>query len=316
MSLPSLTPLSTITTAATSLSNAVGSASALGNLLLATPNPSQTQGYQPQNPPNADGTPSTNQPPPAFLFNYEGEQTVILDSDITDHFIEDNTAIQDQIALRPVMITTQGFVSELNNVVPTLLQPLQLIANTLTPVGAYVPGLSVTAIEAYNQAFQLYQVTQNAINAGVSAWSSISGGQGTTVISGQESAFSPINRLPNQNKQQTAFQLFYGYWINRTLFTVQTPWAIFQNMAIKTLRPVQSADTNTFTTFECTFKQIRTASSSTPTQSLVSQGRLSSQCSDITNQGTSTPASSISLGSGLSGPTSASFSGSFPTAVA
>jgi hypothetical protein len=313
MSLPSL---SSSTTAATTLSNATTSASALGNLILATPNPSQTQGYQPQNPPNGDGTPSTTQPPPAFLFNYEGEQSVVLDSDITDHYIEDNTAIQDQIALKPVTITTQGFVSELNNVVPAILQPLQLIANTLTTVGAYAPGLSVTAVEDYNEAFQLYQVAQNAKTAGVSAWSSVTGGQGTTVINGQESAFSPLNRLSNQNKQQTAFQLFYGYWINRTLFTVQTPWAIFQNMAIKTLRPVQSADSNTYTTFECTFKQIRTASSSTPSQSLVSQGRLSMQASDITNQGTSTPTNSLSIGSGLSGPTSASFPGSFPTATA
>lgn len=316
MSLPSLSSLSPVTTAASSLSNATTSATALGNLILATPNPSNTQGYQPQNPPNSDGTPSTAQQPPGFLFDYEGEQTIVLDSDITDHYIEDNTAIQDNIALKPVTITTQGFISELNDVVPAFLKPVQLIANTLTTVGAYAPGLSVTAIEAYNEAFQLYQVAQNAINAGVSAWSSVAGGQGTTVISGQESAFSPINRLPNQNKQQTAFQLFYGYWLSRTLFTVQTPWAIFQNMAIKTLRPVQSEETNSYTTFECTFKQIRTASSSTPSQSLVSQGRLSSQCSDLTNQGTSTPASGLSLGSGLSGSTSASFPDSFPTAVA
>lgn len=297
--------------AAASLSTATTTATTLSNLILVTP--SKTLGYQPQNPPNADGTPSTMQPPPAFLFNFEGEQTVTLDSDISDNFIEDNTAIQDQISLKPVVITTQGFISELNNVTPTVLQPLKSIANSLTTIGAYAPGISVTAQLAYNESFQLYQVGVNAFNSAVSAWSSVSGGQSQTVITGEEDAFFPIALQPNQNKQQTAFQMFYGYWVRRTLFTIQTPWAVFQNMAIKTIRPTQGEDTVTFTNFECTFKQIRTAQTSlTAPQSSVSQGQLSSQSSDLTNQGTSTPPSSISLDSGLSGPTSASFPGAFP----
>lgn len=312
--IPALSNAATLPAAAAStLSIATTAATALSNLILVTP--SQTKGYQPQNPPNADGTDSTAQQPPSFLFNYEGEQTVVIESDITDHYIEDNTAIQDQIALRPVLITTHGFISELNNVTPTILQPLATVLNQLTPIGAYAPGLSVTAEEAYNEAFQLYQIATNAINSAVSAWSSVTGGpSGETVISGMEDSFFPITLQPNQNKQQTAFQLFYGYWINRTLFTIQTPWAIFQNMAIKSLRAIQGEDTITITDFECTFKQIRTVQDTgAPDQSLVSQGRLSQQCSDITNQGTSTPSSSISLDQGLSGPTSAGFSGSFPT---
>lgn len=285
--MPNLSGLSNITTTATSLSN----------LILVTPG--QTLGYQPQNPPNPDGTPSDAQNPPAFLFDYEGEQSATLDSDITDHFVEDNTAIQDQISLKPVLIATHGFVGELNDVVPSFLAPVKAIADKLTTISAYAPGISTTALIAYDNAFQLYQVGQNAVNAAVSAWSSVTSGQGTSVISGN--AFFPIAFEPNQNKQQTAFQLFYGYWTSRTLFTIQSPWAIFQNMAIKTLRAIQDSETRVITDFEIIFKQIRTAQTSLELpQSAISQNRLSQQSANLTNQGVSTPKTSISLASGIS----------------
>lgn len=286
------------------LSNAVTAATGLSNLILVTP--AQTVGYQPQNAPNPDGTPSTSQQPPSFLFDYEGEQTTTLDSDITDHYVEDNTAIQDQIALKPVLVTTHGFIGELNDVAPAFLAPVKAIADKLTVVSAYSPQASETAILAYDNAFQLYQVGQNAVNAAVSAWTSLTSGQGTSVITGN--AFFPIALEANQTKQQTAFQLFYGYWTSRTLFTIQTPWAIFQNMAIKTLRSIQDAETRMITDFEISFKQIRTASTAlTPPQSAVSQGRLSAQSSLLTNQGVSTPPASISLVQGLT----SNFAGAF-----
>lgn len=293
-------------TATATLAPITTTATALGNLVLVTP--SQTQGYQPQNAPTTSSNYSPAQQPPTFVFDFEGEQSVAFSSDITDHYIENNSAIQDQISLKPVVITTQGFVSELNDVVPPILQPLQTIVQKLSTVGAYVPSLSLTAQIAYNEAFFLYQTAIGALNSGISAWSSITGGaQGTTVISG-----SSLQALPSQNKQQTAFQLFYGYWVQRTLFTVQTPYAIFQNMAILSLRAVQDETTQSFSTFECSFKQIRTVQSAvTPPQSAVSQGRLSSQSAASSSLGTINPPDSTSLSSGISG---SSFSSSLAVA--
>lgn len=283
------------------LSNVTTSATNLGNLALVIPN--QVTGYQPQNPLNADGTPSKLIQPPSFLFDYEGEQTAELTSDITDHYVEDNTAVQDQIALQPVRITTKGFVSELNNVLPASLQFLKNITSGLSVVQTYAPAISVSAQLAYNQAFQAYQIATNLANSAVSAWSSITnvtspaltGNEGFQPISpfGLGNRFFPINGA--QSKQQVAFQLFYGYWIHRILFTVQTPWAIFKNMAIEKIRPIQTEDTITFSTFECTFKQIRTAQSAVLSQSAISDGRLVNQSSSLTNQGISTPPSDVSL---------------------
>lgn len=297
MSLPTLTNAATLpTAAAATLSTATTAIGALGGLILAV-TPSQTKGYQPQNPPYPDGSQDIGQQPPSFLFNYEGEQTATLESEITDEWVEDNTAIQDQIALKPVIITTHGFISELNNIAPPLLQGLQSIANALTSIEAYAPGLSVTANEAYNEAFQLYQVAINAATTAISAVASIVGIGGETVITGN----SPINVLPLQTKQAAAFQLFYGYWLSRTLFTVQTPWAVFQNMAIMRLRTIQGEDSLTYTDFEVTFKQMRFSYTLTSSSAgtLISQNRLSQQSAGINNQGVSTPSSSISLSQGL-----------------
>jgi hypothetical protein len=288
---PNLSALSPITTAATALSN----------LILVSPQ--STIGYQPQNQAAANG--QTTQPPPAILFHYEGEQVVALESDITDHFIEDNTTIQDQWALKPETITTHGFIGELNNVPPSALAAVKAIADKLTIISAYTPVLSATALLAYNEAFQLYQVGLNAVNSAVAAWSSLSGAGGESVINGQG-----IILQPNQTKQQIAFQQFYGYWRTRTLFTVQTPWAVFQNMAIKSLRAIQDAETRMITDFEVTFKMIRTAATVTTSGiSLTYQGRAAAQVASLTDLGTSTPVSSISLSQGLTSSYPNSFAG-------
>lgn len=278
MAIPSLTALAPITTAATGLAN------------LVLVSPQSVIGYQPQNP----NDPNSTARPPALLFHYEGEQTVSLESDITDHFIEDNTAIQDQVALRPETVTTHGFIGELNNIAPPALAVLQKAAQKLTTIGAYTPTLTASALIAYNEAFLLYQVAANAANSLVSAWDTVNGTGGESVINS-----AGISVQSNQNRQQVAFQQFYGYWRSRTLFTVQTPWAVFQNMAIKSLRAIQDAETRVITDFEVTFKMIRTASTANSVPA-GQQGRAVAQASGLVDLGTSTPVSSISLTQGLS----------------
>jgi hypothetical protein len=283
-----LSALAPITTAATALSN------------LVLVSPQKTIGYQPQN--AAD---QTGQQPPPLLFHYEGEQSVMIQSDITDHFVEDNTSIQDQIALKPVEINTDGFIGELNDIPPKSLQLLQTLANKLTVVDAYTPVLSATALIAYTEALLLYQTTANAVNSAVSAWSSLSGQDGENVIgsNGLGQAFDATTGkvANNQTKQQVAYQQFYGYWNNRTLFTVQTPWAVFQNMAIKSVQAIQDAETRVISNFKVSFKMIRFANTqSTNGITAILQGRAAAQASGLVDLGTTTPSPSISVADALS----------------
>ena len=80
--------IAAVASGATAFSNF---AAGITNLLMVTPQ--NTTGYQP-NP----VSPTTGQPlatPPSLLFHYEGENTATLESDITDHVVEDNTAVQE-----------------------------------------------------------------------------------------------------------------------------------------------------------------------------------------------------------------------------
>lgn len=279
------------------LAGATTTATSLSNLILVSPQ--KTVGYQPQNKPS--WARDTAVPPPALVFNYEGENTAALQSDITDHFIENNTVIQDQIALRPVIITTHGFIGELNDIAPSALQPLKTLAAKLVTIGAYTPQLSATALLAYNEAQFLYTVAAGAVNSAVSTWATINGQGGQNVING-----SGITKQTNQTKQQIYFQQFYGYWSNRTLFTVQTPWAVFQDMAIQNLRAVQDADTLVITDFEITFKQMRFAATQVVASQLYSpadsQGRATTQGAGEVDRGTSTPKEApISFSSAVGG---------------
>lgn len=271
------------------LSSTSSNAAGLSGLILATPK--ATVGYQPQNAPSFKK--DTNVQRPSLVFNYEGENVSTLKSDITDHYVEDNTAIQDQVALKPVIVKTEGFVGELNNIPPAALRALKEVADKLTPIPGLAPSLSETAELQYAKAFQTYQIAKNLANAAVGAWSSINGlvnGGGVENVINGSTEFLPPN--PNQTQQQVYYSQFYGYWKTRTLFTVQTPWAVFQDMIIDELISTQDAETRTLSTFKVTFKQMRFASTLAQTIALYDntsfQGRLLSQGSSQVDLGIST----------------------------
>lgn len=260
-----------------SISTSVTSINALSNLILVSPQ--ATVGYQPQNFPTQNGNTTQKQPSP-ILFHYEGTNTVEMSCDITDHFIEDNSAIQDQIAIKPTIITVQGFIGELNDVAPIASPFLKAAQDKLLTIAAYQPDLTATAIIAYDQAFAAYQLATNIAQSAVQSASSIAqigGDLGAEAVIDGNGIFNPNNptqsltsngtafgraiNLANQTKQQIVFQQWAGYIFNRTLFTVQTPWAIYEDMAIQSMKAIQDDTTNTITDFEMTFKQMRFASS-------------------------------------------------------
>jgi hypothetical protein len=285
-----------------SLSSAQSTIGTLSGILAVSPQ--QTTGYQP-NPISAAGTAITPLPP-TILFHYEGEQTTTFESDITDNYVEDNTAIQDQISLKPILVTTHGFIGELNNVPPAALAPyLNQVASKLTLLSAYAPSLTATALLAYNTAFQAYQTGTSAVASATSAWATLNSQNGENVIGGtglQSGSFNAASgKISNsQNLQQTIFQQFYGYYSQRTLFTVQTPWAVFQNMAILSLKAIQDETTNVVTDFQVTFKMIRFAQTAYALGAQA-QGRAFLSSQPATNLGTlSSVPSTNTFGSALS----------------
>ena len=276
-------------------------AATLAGLALCIPlsdDPSSTKGYTPvplAGDPNFFTSFFLSTPSP-LLFHYEGENTGTFESDITDHYVEDNTTVVDQIGLRPEVITVSGFIGELNDILPLPLQILQTMANTLLLVDSYTPELSVTALTKLNQATLLYESAASIANSAISAWGSLIG-SGEQV--GQATGTFTVGASASQNQQQQMFQQFYGYWTQRTLFNIQTPWAIFTNMAIKTLRAIQDAETRMITNFEVTFKKIRTASTQITSLSAIASARAATQSAAESSNGATSGIPGTSLGSSI-----------------
>ena len=268
----------------TALSDVTQVAKTIANVILVTP--LVDQGIQPLAITASPDSPAGSQDLTPILFDFQGEQSVDLTSDITDHYTEDNTALQDQIALRPEVIRTLGYISELNDLTPPSLRALETAALKLTVLTAYTPELTLAAIRAYNASVTAYAVAKLGVTAAVSKW----GGSST-----------------QQNKQQAAYLRFMGYWRERRLFKVQTPWCIFPFCAIQSVRAVQSEETRMISTFEVTFKVIRFAKTVQSGFIDFGQGRFNNQAAPLLNNGNSTPAESIALADQLT----ASFPRSF-----
>lgn len=263
----------------------------LSNLALVTP--LLTPSYGPiSSDPNSFGTVLG----PSLAFDYEGENVVVLNSEITDHFLESNSTVSDNIALKPERITVHGFKGEVANNLPSFLPPLTQVMSILGAIGEFAPGFSKSATNVIAEATQAYQAAQNAVNGAVSAWNSITGGQSETVVSSS----GIVSLGANQTKQQLIFSQFYGYWSSQiagnppTLFTVQTPWAIFTPCAIEEMRWVQDEKTQTVTDVFITFKMIRFVSTGT-VQSQQVAGRAVSQYAPSIQNGSASLVSSPGL---------------------
>lgn len=270
-----LSALSSVTTAAKSIAN----------VILVTPQADVGLVPLPATA-SADQQNGTTQDLAPIIFDFQGEQSVDLASDITDNYTEDNQTLQDQIALRPEIIRTNGYIADLNDIVPAALKPLQTAALKLTTLTAYTPNLTLAALIALNEATTAYNVGKLAVSAATSKWGS---------------------SATQQNKQQAAYLRFMGYWRERRLFKVQTPWAIFPFCAIQNVRAVQSEETRTISTFEVTFKAIRFARTVQSGFVDFGQGRFNNQAAPLLDNGNSTPASGTALADQLTG----SFPGSF-----
>jgi len=275
------------------LAQASSGLSAISSLIKVTPNsnagisnqtgPIQNlSGLSGANVPNGTGLPQLlNFAPAAILFNYEGENVSELESDITTHYTEANSPINDNIALKPEIIRTSGFIGELNDIIPGAQSIVQLVESKLSSLGSYIPGFSTSALIVINEAILAYE-TANSLVQSIQNAPFVSPTK--TVINGAVFA--------NQTQQQIYYAKFYQYWLAKTLFTVQTPWAIFNNMVIKNLRAVQSADTQMVTDFEVTFQRFYVSYSTVNVVSKNSQGTASNYSSSVSNNGGSQLATS------------------------
>lgn len=214
-----------------------------------------------------------------FRFHVPESETIKLENDITDHYIESNTAVQDHIAQKPVSITLSGYVGDyfysnhkIADMVSQIVTTVKLVQSFLPDVSEEVQKAKINKSKAtFGSDDKLavkdyYGVYKNQLN--------------------DVDIFALMQSLYKFKSAQTrAFLFFEALWKSRTLFTVETSWKRFDNMAIQsmTARRDNNAD---ITEFSITFKQI------TLTQTLIEtveeyQNRTAMQRAKVTNKGLS-----------------------------
>jgi hypothetical protein len=176
-----------------------------------------------------------------YVFDILGEEEVFVDSEITDHYVEDNYAIQDHIALRPIRFILRGYVGELTDNVESAQEAILTLSHKLSTIAGYLPELATQSEELYTE------ITANKFNVG-------------EVVNQAISTYNLFSQsATSANKQQNAYNYFYNLWVSRILCSVETPFRIFTNMAIESIRARQDEATRYISDFSITFKQIRTS---------------------------------------------------------
>lgn len=175
-----------------------------------------------------------------FLFDVLAKEEVHLEAEITDHFTENNYAIQDHIAIRPVRFTLRGYASELTNVYQQPLLGILEKAQSLGDVFGLAPNFSAQATQAYAKITNVTSKINGVIN------------QANNIFD----IFS--SKSTTATNQQKAFKFFKSLWETAQLVSVETPYEVFTNMAIERVTAIQNDDTRLITDFSVTFKQFRT----------------------------------------------------------
>ena len=185
-----------------------------------------------------------------FLFDIVGKIQHDLDSDSTDHYVEDNTAVQDHIALKPEKITLvyyHGEVSDVSNNITSvekkvnskLLNQPVFINNVTQQTQQVKAQLAVLASEAVDSTSPPVPIPNNnkIINSNLN------------------------KKTPTNTKQIAAYNYFVKLRSNKTLVTCKTPYGIYSDMWLDKITPVQDEDTQIMSTFTIVLKQFRFANS-------------------------------------------------------
>ena len=196
-----------------------------------------------------------------------GEETFVADCDVTDHYVESNTAYQDQISLKPKTFTIEGEVGELVWYQKDQdEQGLGQVAQRLEGVISFLPIKSKSFNQMKSKVMKALQWVDTASNV-----------------------ISKLNTLSDglsEGKQQSAFVHLCQYRDERTILTIKTPWGFLSGYVITNLKFTQPKETKDKTYISIVFKEIRTTSVHTvPFDSAKYQGNAALENQPLTDNG-------------------------------
>ena len=195
-----------------------------------------------------------------FKFHIPETELVKFENEITDHYIDTNSAIQDHIAQKPITITLTGLVGDYfysNNKIEDLVA---LVTPTMALVKEFLPQIrnatSALKLKKYSNANYTVNADGQLVAKGVAAE------KYNYSVMDLFTLFQSLYKL--KSAQARAFLFFECMWKSRALFSVETTWKRYDNMAILSLQPRRDKNAD-ITEFSITFKQISTAETLTET---------------------------------------------------
>lgn len=218
-----------------------------------------------------------------FKFHVPETEAVRFESEITDHYTDTNSALQDHIANKPITITCTGLVGDYFYSVNQIEDFLALIVPTITLVKEFIPQIrSITQKEKINTS-SLESVTQKQEDGSYIVKSGIGKDRYKYTFNSMDlfSLFQSLYKL--KSAQTRAFLFFESLWKARATFSVETTWKRYDNMAVLSLEPKRDRNAD-ITEFSITFKQLAFTESKSETIEEYSN-RVAQQKAQTVNKG-------------------------------
>lgn len=215
-----------------------------------------------------------------FKFHVPQSEQVKLENDITDHYIDTGSAVQDHVARRPITITLNGYQGEYFYSVNPIEDTIAKIIPTMSLVKQFLPKLSdvTQRIKARKNEQALIQVSEDGTFSKVYQ---------NRILDKDFSAidlfklFQDLYKL--KSAQSQAYYFFEALWKAQALFSIETRWKRYDNMMLQLVTP--TGDNNAdITDFNVTFKQISITTSKVESIKDVA-GRLKEQMAEVTQKG-------------------------------
>ena len=188
-------------------------------------------------------------------FSMRKQESLTLSSDVTDYYVENNSAIQNNIALNPEQITLNGLIAEKQLTHVSLLYDLASSFNTMIAGGGgLIGGLLPNYIRS-----KITSIIAAATRALEAATAAAQIAENIFVKVAPLIGAGGAGKAEKVSKQTEAFEMLYGFWKSRTLLTVQTPWITFDNCAIVKVSFTQPESTESLSEISVTLKKIRFA---------------------------------------------------------
>jgi len=181
-----------------------------------------------------------------FEFDLPSGENVTLTSDITDHYTENNSFINDHIVNKPVKITLRGFVGELvykkAGGLAGIIRDLNVKLSQVTGyLGSYTPGF----VQQIGTVVTKADVVINTIDQKIQ--------QSQNVVGYLSGNVNP------EGKQVKAFKKLSTLRNNKTIVTVQTPWQYYPSMVIESISFDQDEKSNDISDLSITLKEFRSS---------------------------------------------------------